>query len=90
MNEIIENFEVETNKPKLDKCSFEFTQESNTNGSTGELESLTIICESSLGIDYDEGGYYVLKSETGWSVDGVKDLQELFDRINRVIEKNEK
>jgi hypothetical protein len=70
--------------------SFTFSQEGNCVGTTGGYEEITIECESSLGIDYDEGGYYVLKSETGWSVDGVKDLQELFDRINRVIEKNEK
>ena len=71
-------------KPKLEKCSFTFGQEGNTNGTTDEFETITIECESSLGIDNDEGCYYVLRTE-GWSIDNVNELQELFDRINKVI-----
>ena len=71
-------------KPKLEKCSFSFGQEGNINGSTDELEELTIECESSLGIDNDEGCFYVLKTN-GWSIDNVNDLQELFDRISKCI-----
>jgi hypothetical protein len=74
-----------SHKPKLERCSFSFGQEGNTNGSTDTYEELTIECESSLGIDNDEGCYYVLKTN-GWSVDNVNDLQELFDRINKVIQ----
>jgi len=73
------------NKPKLEKCSFTFGQEGNTNGSTDTYEELTIECESGLGIDNDEGCYYVLKTESGWSIDNVNDLQELFDRISKCI-----
>jgi hypothetical protein len=71
-------------KPKLLKCSFTFDQEGNGNGTTDETETLTIECEASLGIDNDEGCYYVLKTD-GWSIDNVNELQELFDRINKVI-----
>ena len=74
-----------SDKPKLDKCSFTFTQEGNTNGSTDEYEDLTILCESPLGIDNDEDCYYVLKTETGWSMDNVNELQELFNRIDKII-----
>jgi hypothetical protein len=74
-------------KPKLLKCSFTFDQEGNGNGTTDEIETLTIECEASLGIDNDEGCFYVLRTE-GWSIDNVNELQELFDRINKVI-KNE-
>ena len=74
-----------SDKPKLDKCSFTFTQEGNTNGSTDEYEDLTILCESPLGIDNDKDCYYVLKTETGWSMDNVNELQELFNRINKTI-----
>jgi hypothetical protein len=74
-------------KPKLLKCSFTFDQEGNGNGTTEETEILTIECEASLGIDNDEGCFYVLKTE-GWSIDNVNELQELFDRIQKVI-KNE-
>lgn len=72
---------------KLDKCSFTFAQEGNCNGTTDEFEELTIECESSCGIDNDEGCFYVLKTTTGWSVDSSNELQQLFDRINKVIKK---
>jgi hypothetical protein len=80
-----------SDKPKLIKCSFTFEQDGNGNGTTDEIETLTIECESSLGIDNDEGCFYVLKTE-GWSIDSVNELQELFDRINKVIQgdKNDK
>jgi hypothetical protein len=73
-------------KPKLEKCSFTFNQEGNCNGTTEEYEELIIECQSSLGVDNDEGCYYVLKTSTGWSIDSVNDLQFLFDRINKVIQ----
>jgi hypothetical protein len=71
-------------KPKLLKCSFAFDQEGNGNGTTDEIETLIIECEASLGIDNDEGCFYVLKTE-GWSIDSVNELQELFYRIQKVI-----
>ena len=76
------------NKPKLERATFEFSQEANCISSE-EFESLTIMCESSLGIDNDEGCFYVLKTE-GWSVDSVQDLQNLFDRIHKSINKTYK
>ena len=74
-----------SDKPKLEKCSFSFMQDGNTNGSTDEYEELTIECESSLGIDNDEGCFYVLKTN-GWSIDNISDIQELLDRINKSIQ----
>jgi hypothetical protein len=76
-------------KPKLERCSFTFNQEGNTKGTTDDIEILTIECESPLGIDNDEGCFYVLKTD-GWSIDNVNDLQELFDRIQKVIEGGDK
>ena len=73
--------------PILENAKFEFSQEGNCNSTPGFVEVLTIECDSSLGIDRDEGCYYVLKSETGWSIDGVEDLQKLFDRIEKIIKK---
>lgn len=69
---------------KLEKASFEFSQEGNCVNGSDDVEVLTIECESSLGIDNDGGCFYVLKTE-GWSIDCVEDLQKLFDRINKVI-----
>jgi hypothetical protein len=76
-------------KPKLERCSFTFNQEGNTKGTTDDVEILTIECESPLGIDNDEGCFYVLKTD-GWSIDNVNDLQELFDRIQKVIQGGDK
>jgi hypothetical protein len=76
------------NKPQLEKCSFQFSQESNVNGSTYDMELLDISCESSLGIDNDRECFYVLKTE-GWSIDDLSDLQELIDRISKVIKGGE-
>lgn len=72
---------------KLEKASFEFSQEGNCINGSDAIEILTIECESSLGIDNDEGCFYVLKSETGWSIDNVGELQKLLDRVNKVIKK---
>ncbi len=75
-------------KPQLFECSFTFTQETNCNGSTQGIEQLNITCESSLGIDDDGECYYVLRTNTGWSVDSASELQDLFDRIDKVIKTN--
>lgn len=71
-------------KPLLEKCSFQFSQESNCNGSSGDMELLDIHCESSLGIDNDGDCFFILKTE-GWSIDSLADLQELIDRVTKVI-----
>ena len=78
-----------SDKPQLESASYKFTQLGNCNGSAGDYESLTIDFESSLGLDFDEGGYFVLKTE-GWSIDGVQDLEELFNRIRTIVNTNEK
>ena len=71
-------------KPKLENATFTFTQEGNC--VDGGMEELTIRCESSLGIDNDEGCFYVLETKQ-WAVDSVEDLQKLFDRIQKSIKK---
>jgi hypothetical protein len=79
-----------SDKPNLQKCSFTFVQEGNCNQTTDEYEELIIECESSLGIDNDEGCFFVLKTNTGWSIDDVNDLRELITRIKKVIKKDNK
>ena len=69
--------------------SFTFSQEGNCAGTTGGYEEITIECESSLGIDNDNGCFFVLKTTTGWSVNDESDLKELFDRIGKVIIKED-
>lgn len=74
-------------QPKLEKASFEFSQEGNCLKDSDFVEILTIECESSLGIDNDEGCFYVLKTETGWSIDSLDEIQKLLDRVNKTINK---
>jgi hypothetical protein len=71
-------------KPKLEKCVFYFSQEGNCQGTTQDIEELQITFESSLGVDNDECGYFVLKTK-GWSIDKVNELDELFNRIKKII-----
>lgn len=71
-------------QPKLFAASFDFTQEGNC--IDGDIEELNIRCESSSGIDNDGGCFYVLKTKQ-WSIDSVDDLQKLFNRISKVINK---
>lgn len=72
-------------EPQLQRMTFEFAQEGNCINNLPEI--LTIECESSLGIDNDGGCFYTLKSETGWTIDSIDELQVLIDRIKKVIEK---
>jgi hypothetical protein len=70
-------------KPVMCKASFEFYQEGNTDGTTDETEEIKIEC---MGIgDITEGCYYVLKSDTGWSVNSPDELKELLERVDKMI-----
>jgi hypothetical protein len=70
----------------LERATFEFSQDGNCISSSDQYESLTIECESSIGIDRDEECFYVLKTEK-WSINDENDLKKLFDRIQKVIKK---
>lgn len=72
-------------QPKLQRMTFEFAQDGNCINNIPEI--LTIECESSLGIDNDEDCFYTLKTETGWTIDSLDELQIIIDRIRKVIEK---
>ena len=69
--------------PQLESATFHFSQEGNCVDRT-DIETIEIRCESSLGLDRDEGCFYVLKTD-GWSIDSVEDLQKLFDRMQKSI-----
>ena len=74
---------MEAPKPSLDRMSFTFSQESNCVSDSDEIEVLTVEVESSLGIDFDKGGFYVLKTDK-WSVDK-GDFESLIDRIESSV-----
>jgi len=76
----------EENKPLLEEATFKFSQDGNC--VDGGDEFLEIRCDSSLGIDRDEGKstFFILKTER-WAVDSADELQELFNRIKKIISK---
>jgi len=74
----------EENKPLLEEATFKFSQDGNC--VDGGDEFLEIRCDSSLGIDRDKGCFFILKTEQ-WAVGSADDLQELFNRIKKIISK---
>jgi hypothetical protein len=75
---------METPKPILERATFEFSQDANCLSNPDEFETLIIECEADLGIDRMNECFFVLKTEK-WSMDNVKDLKELFDRIEKAL-----
>lgn len=72
-------------KPLMEEASFEFSQEGNCMSHPDATENLQIKCLSDLGIDRTDGKcFYMLKTE-GWSINSVKELQDLFDRIQKSL-----
>ena len=70
---------------KLEKVTFEFTQEEHcmSNEMDG-IELLTVECTSDLGITNTEGAYFVLKTEQ-WAINDIDELKLLFDKIEQAI-----
>ena len=76
---------MENEKPILEFCIFNFTQEGNCVDSE-DFESLEIKYVSSLGLDRDKEGFYILKTDS-WAIDSTEDLKMLFERIEKVMNK---
>lgn len=72
------------NKPDLNHIIFSFSQEPNcVNG--GEIETLEVRVESSLGVDYDEGGFFVIKTEQ-WAFDNITEFSEMLQRVQDALD----
>lgn len=70
-------------KPVLDKIVYRFYQDGNTDGTTDEYEELEITVE---GIDIEkEGGYLVLRTSTGWSINDNEELSSLINKVKKGI-----
>jgi len=71
---------------KLDKVTFEFTQDEHCMSSDmGGVETLTIECMSDMGITDTEGAFYVLKTEQ-WAINGPEELVALLDKVKQAID----
>jgi hypothetical protein len=73
-------------KIKLDKVTFEFTQEEHCmSNEMGGVETLTIECMSDMGISDTDGAFYVLKTEQ-WAINGPEELVALLDKVKQAID----
>jgi len=73
-------------KIKLDKVTFEFTQEEHCmSNDMGGVETLTIECMSDMGISDTEGAFFVLKTEQ-WAIDGPGELVALLEKVKQAID----
>lgn len=70
----------------LEEAAFRFSQDANCLTDADEYEFLEIETKSSLGIDRDNDCFFILKTNK-WSIDSIEDLEKLFDRIKKVINK---
>jgi hypothetical protein len=71
---------------KLDKVTFEFTQEENCmSNDMGGFESITIECTPDLGISDTDGAFFVLKTEQ-WAIDGTEDIAKLLMKVKQAID----
>ena len=70
---------------KLEKVTFEFTQEENcASNDMGGIELLTVECTSDLGISNTDGAFFVLKTEQ-WAINDINELKLLFKKIEQAI-----
>lgn len=70
-------------KPKLANASFTFWQEGNSDGTTDDIEEITISVAGTLTVS--DGYYYTIKTETGWSINDISELEDIFNRISKTI-----
>lgn len=71
-------------EPVMYKITYEFYQEGNTDGTTAETEELIVEVESIGDIEQD-GGYFVLRTPTGWSIEDSSDLVDIIKRVRQGI-----
>lgn len=61
----------------LNKIIYNFSQEGNTNGTTDKYEELIVEVEGPCESILEEGGYLVLRTPTGWSINNPEELTDL-------------
>jgi len=70
-----------SDKPVLHHITFLFSQEANcVDGSSDDYEEIEIEVKSSLGVDYDNGGFFVLKTKQ-WAINDINEMTELLQRV---------
>ena len=73
-------------KPFLTEVIFKFQQNCNTNGSTNpDGEELEITLESVNSSLDKVGGFYTIRTTTGWSINDLDDMKSIFEQIKNII-----
>ena len=73
-------------KPFLTEVIFKFQQDCNTNGSTDpDGEELEITLES-VNSSLDKiGGFYTIRTTTGWSINDLDYMKSIFEQIKNIV-----
>ena len=70
--------------PDLESATFTFSQEVNCM-SDADIETITIDCKSSAGIEFDKGAFFVLHTgEAGWAIDTPEDVIKVEKRLKNL------
>lgn len=77
-------------KPVLEKIIYSFYQEGNSDGTTEETEELTVEVMGPLGSIIEEGGYLVIRTTTGWSINNPSELMDLLEHIKTGVSSEKK
>ena len=73
-------------KPFLTEVIFKFQQDCNTNGSTNlDGEELEITLESVNSSLDKVGGFYTIRTTTGWSINDLDDMKSIFEQIKNIV-----
>lgn len=73
-------------KPFLTEVIFKFQQDCNTNGSTNpDGEELEITLESVNSSLDKVGGFYIIRTTTGWSINDLDDMKNIFEQIKNIV-----
>ena len=78
---------MDPTKPKLENITLTFTQEKCCTGGNEkeEYETLEVQIKSNLGIDYDNGGFFILKTKQ-WAINDVNEIIETLQRVKDILD----
>ena len=71
-------------KININKITIELSQPANCKSEHDGHEIIEVTVDSSLFVEPNEY-FLILKSETGWSVDGINEMQDLFSKIQTIV-----
>ena len=73
-------------KPNLEEITFCFSQEGNcVDSRSDQYEEIKVRAVSSLGLDSDDGGFFVIKTEQ-WAFNDIKEFSEMMQRVQDALD----